>query len=134
MKLLLLFIFFMLIVFANANDDDTRVEVTNIVYILNEKNIARTKTPKASFKIVRDDCIPNPSAMSLRTLSFNRDDYTEYLKSINGTYFYVGNRTLEKFKTFSFTVDDKDKYFCGYLEETCGDVLMYFRCMLLIFK
>ena len=133
MKLLLLFTLFMLFVFANSNPD-AGVEVNNIVLFLDTKNIARTKTTKSAFLEPNDGCIPNPSTMSMRTLSFNSNDYIEYLKSINGTYFYVGNRTLEKFKTFPFTVDNKDQYFCGYLKEECGDLLMYLRCMLLIFN
>ena len=109
-------------------------EFSNVALMLGNDALKKTSTPRSAFRIVRHDCIADPSStMTLQMLSYNRDDYLNYLKSVNGSQFYVGDNKPDNFHSFQFSVDNQN-YWCGYREEECGDFVMYFRCMLLIFE
>ena len=135
MKSLLFSLFFLCIAFVNATVT-VKEELQNLVLMLPDRvrtDVSYTKTPKSSFDIIKDDCISDPSpTMSTRALSYDHVQYKRYLKSVNGSQIYVGEKQPAEFHSFPFSVDDHN-YWCGYRSKDCGDLLTYFRCMLLLF-
>ena len=102
---------------------------------LDGKNLSTVSTTHQQFEAPDNNktCIVHPTT-KIGILSYNQQQYIQFLKDVNGTQFYVGHHDLQKqndskFITFPFRISIA-QYYCGVLHEYCVNSLMFMRCVI----